>query len=24
VNGGHTVLWDAFEETAGAVRRFLA
>jgi lipase len=24
VNGGHTVLWDAFEETAGAVERFLA
>ena len=24
VPGGHTVLWDAFDETAAAVRRFLA
>lgn len=24
VPGGHTVLWDAFEETSDAVRRFLA
>jgi lipase len=24
VPGGHTVLWDAFEETADAVRRFLS
>ena len=24
VAGGHTVLWDAFDETAAAVRRFLA
>jgi lipase len=24
VNGGHTVLWDAFGETAAAVERFLA
>ena len=23
VPGGHTVLWDAFEETAGAVAAFL-
>ena len=24
VPGGHTVLWDAFDETAGAIARFLA
>ena len=24
VPGGHNVLWDAFEETADAVERFLA
>jgi hypothetical protein len=24
VPGGHTVLWDAFDETADAIRHFLA
>ena len=24
VPGGHTVYWDAFDETAGAIERFLA